>query len=368
MKLDVPDNDNDNNVGDNDIKNNDENNENDEEKKTDVENDEDDDKEEKEMNMKEVGNDWNADPPTGIQQHQAVAIEDDNVVLPSANLSNFDDVYMKNSTNVHLGNNTVDQIPARIIKKFVYKPLAKRINSLLSDSDENILDLPTNKANELRQINTFCKVTQWCTWKYVAKLVILVLILMCSMEIYNRYFLEIPGSSLEEDSTLKSLVKMDLVEWNEWGVQPPLRKLNLPVPYVIISHTATDNCTTKLECISRLTQIHKKLRKWSDISYNFFVGGDGYTYVGKDWQYVGAHTFGYNNRSIGISFIGNFSCITPSKVQLYATRKVIEIGVNYGKIAPNYKLLGQRQVLKTLSPGEALYDILKSWPHWAFTP
>lgn len=37
----------------------------------------------------------------------------------------------------------------------------------------------------------------------------------------------------------------------------------------------------------------------------FMVGGNGKVYEGAGWK-VGAHTSGYNNRSISLSFIGDF--------------------------------------------------------------
>lgn len=36
------------------------------------------------------------------------------------------------------------------------------------------------------------------------------------------------------------------------------------------------------------------------------VGGDGNVYEGTGWSTEGAHTIGYNRKSIGIAFIGNF--------------------------------------------------------------
>jgi hypothetical protein len=38
---------------------------------------------------------------------------------------------------------------------------------------------------------------------------------------------------------------------------------------------------------------------WADIGYNFLVGEDGNIYTGRDWTNVGAHTVGYNSKSIG---------------------------------------------------------------------
>lgn len=174
--------------------------------------------------------------------------------------------------------------------------------------------------------------------------------------------------------TTVNITSVRFVERNEWGAQPPsepLTKLKLPVPYVIISHTATDFCNTQSQCTFhvRFAQtFHIESRKWSDIAYNFLVGGDGLAYVGRSWDYVGAHSFGFNSRSIGISFIGTFNAVIPPKEQLHAAQKIIELGVEAGKIAPNYKLLGHRQISKTLSPGDALYNIITKWPHWSSDP
>jgi len=81
-----------------------------------------------------------------------------------------------------------------------------------------------------------------------------------------------------------------------------------------------------------------------------------------------ARSFGFNNKSIGISFIGTFNSVIPPKTQLHAAQKIIELGVKAKKIASDYKLLGHRQVSKTLSPGDALYNEIKTWPHWSPQP
>lgn len=40
--------------------------------------------------------------------------------------------------------------------------------------------------------------------------------------------------------------------------------------------------------------------------YSFIIGGDGNIYEGAGWHKEGAHTYGYNKKSIGIAFIGDF--------------------------------------------------------------
>jgi peptidoglycan recognition protein len=53
---------------------------------------------------------------------------------------------------------------------------------------------------------------------------------------------------------------------------------------------------------------HMDSNGWSDIGYNFLVGGDGNIYEGRGWERVGAHAPGYNSNSMGICFIGSFTC------------------------------------------------------------
>lgn len=37
------------------------------------------------------------------------------------------------------------------------------------------------------------------------------------------------------------------------------------------------------------------------------IGGDGRVYEGAGWHTVGAHTYGYNRKGLGIAFIGDFT-------------------------------------------------------------
>lgn len=161
-----------------------------------------------------------------------------------------------------------------------------------------------------------------------------------------------------------------IVSRTEWLAQPvedPLDKIRQPVPWVIISHTATESCKTQSECVYRVRLIqmfHVESRKWSDIGYNFLVAGDGSAYFGRGWDYIGAHTLGYNKYSIGISFIGTFNNDPPPKKQIDACLKLLKRGVDTGKLAKDYKLFAHRQLASTLSPGDKLYDIIKEWPHF----
>lgn len=157
-------------------------------------------------------------------------------------------------------------------------------------------------------------------------------------------------------------------EWNalnETGVILPL--VQSPVQYVIISHTAMSSCNTTEDCCRavRDVQIHHFSWDFFDIGYNFLVGGDGCAYVGRGWDYTGAHARLFNNRSIGVSFIGNFENTLPPRKQINAAILLLETGLRTGKIAPNYKLFAHSQVSAVESPGRPLTDQMKTWPHWS---
>lgn len=95
------------------------------------------------------------------------------------------------------------------------------------------------------------------------------------------------------------------------------------------------------------------------------VGGDGCVYEGRGWDSQGAHTKGYNVKTIGLGFIGTFNKYVPPQRQLNAALNILKEGVKLKKLDPNYRLYGHRQLMPTESPGAALYEIIKTWPHWS---
>ncbi|XP_011495716.1 PREDICTED: peptidoglycan-recognition protein SC2-like isoform X2 [Ceratosolen solmsi marchali] len=144
-------------------------------------------------------------------------------------------------------------------------------------------------------------------------------------------------SSISNDLTIPGV---HIIPRIEWGAQPPSKTPTplgvIPVPYVIISHTASIFCYTQAQCVLnvRVAQtFHIESKGWNDIAYNFLVGGDGLVYEGRGWNIEGAHTFNYNYQSIGISFIGTFNEVEPTKAQLYATEKLIELGIKENYIS-----------------------------------
>jgi peptidoglycan recognition protein LE len=96
---------------------------------------------------------------------------------------------------------------------------------------------------------------------------------------------------------------------------------------LLLAHTATESADTQASMIYMVRNIqtyHIESRRWEDIAYNFLVGCDGSVYEGRGWNRVGAHTYGYNQRAIGISFVGTFIRTLPPKISLKACKLLIE--------------------------------------------
>ncbi|XP_049298980.1 peptidoglycan-recognition protein LC-like isoform X1 [Anopheles funestus] len=183
----------------------------------------------------------------------------------------------------------------------------------------------------------------------------------------------IPQDKDIEDDLFPDPKPLRLVTRTEWLAQPPrgeLTDLKLPVNLVIIAHTATEGCTTQTKCMYQVKLIQEfhfdpDSRNFSDIGYQFLVGGDGNAYEGRGWTKEGAHTKGFNNDSICIAFIGTFIKDPPPIAQLSAAKQLIQLGFQGKYLASNYSLYGHRQLAPFESPGKALYDIIKTWPHWS---
>ncbi|XP_032590871.1 peptidoglycan-recognition protein LC isoform X6 [Drosophila grimshawi] len=176
------------------------------------------------------------------------------------------------------------------------------------------------------------------------------------------------GKTLNKIIDGSQLVLVGIDEWGGKMSREPLMPQKLPVDRVIIAHTATEGCDNLDVCsywMRSIQSYHMDTLDWSQIGYNFLVGGDGRVYVGRDWDDIGAHTIRYNTGSIGIAFIGSFGKMEPTELQLRACQLLIAEGVHLGKLSEDYKIYGHKQLLATESPGDKLFKIITTWPHFA---
>ncbi|XP_066109400.1 N-acetylmuramoyl-L-alanine amidase [Saccopteryx bilineata] len=158
-----------------------------------------------------------------------------------------------------------------------------------------------------------------------------------------------------------------------WGAAPYRGRptlLSLPLGFLYVHHTYLPSppCTAFVSCAANMRSMqrfHQDTRGWDDIGYSFVVGSDGYVYEGRGWYWVGAHTRGHNSCGFGVAFVGNYTADLPAKAALRTVRDVLpRCAVRAGLLQPDYSLLGHRQLVHTTCPGEALFHLLRTWPHF----
>ncbi|KAF0877355.1 RASL3 protein, partial [Crocuta crocuta] len=159
-----------------------------------------------------------------------------------------------------------------------------------------------------------------------------------------------------------------------WGAAPYRghpTPLQLPLGFLYVHHTyvPAPPCTDFARCAANMRSMqrfHQDTRGWDDIGYSFVVGSDGYVYEGRGWHWVGAHTRGHNSRGFGVAFVGNYTAELPAKAALHIVQDVLPgCAVRAGLLRPDYQLLGHRQLVHTDCPGDALFNLLRTWPRFA---
>ncbi|KAG5879196.1 hypothetical protein JTB14_030157 [Gonioctena quinquepunctata] len=151
----------------------------------------------------------------------------------------------------------------------------------------------------------------------------------------------------------------EIISRQQWGGKTPIAVdyAIIPVKFAIIHHTVTRECDSEESCSTIMKSIqdfHMNTMEFHDVGYNFFVGGDGKIYEGSGWHKVGAHTRGYNSRSLGLAFIGDFSNEKPPTKQIKAARDFLQCAAELGELDKDYKLFGARQVSATVTRRETV--------------
>lgn len=183
-----------------------------------------------------------------------------------------------------------------------------------------------------------------------------------------------------------------IVSRADWGadesivVDPPtyLGKVDA----VFVHHTAGTNdytCTESSAIIRGILTYHVQTNGWNDVGYNFFVDKCGTVFEGRaggiDQPVLGAHTYGFNSYTSGISVLGNYEAgamPTPAVEQAVADVAAWKLGQhaiapegqvtltaagdtgvwNKGDKATLHRISGHRDGYNTLCPGATLYAAL----------
>ncbi|XP_056643850.1 uncharacterized protein LOC130449834 [Diorhabda sublineata] len=156
-----------------------------------------------------------------------------------------------------------------------------------------------------------------------------------------------------------------LISKKDWGGRPARKTTPMPTPVnlVIIKHTASTVCDNYEACVKKLVTIQTddmSNRNYSDIYFNFAVGGDGNVYVGRGWNAKPAS--GYNN--IDLVIIGNFGLDPFTPLMISATKALLVYGLEKNMLTENYRLINHNQTTPTLSPGVNVIVEVRKWPHY----
>ncbi|MBP7006886.1 MAG: N-acetylmuramoyl-L-alanine amidase [Candidatus Pacebacteria bacterium] len=133
--------------------------------------------------------------------------------------------------------------------------------------------------------------------------------------------------------------------------------MNKPI-YLIVHHTggtdANPLADTSHHTAKMVDEFHKS-KGWDGIGYNWFIEKDGKLVKGRDENKTGAHTIGYNDKSIGICLAGNFDTTLPTKEQTETLRKLLlEKMVQYS--IPKENIVPHRKFASKTCFGRKLVD------------
>ncbi|MEU7384136.1 MULTISPECIES: peptidoglycan recognition protein [unclassified Streptomyces] len=174
------------------------------------------------------------------------------------------------------------------------------------------------------------------------------------------------------------------------------------VKAVVVHHTAESNnytCADAPAVVRGIYAYHVKQLGWKDLGYNFLVDKCGTVYEGRkggvDLPVMGAHAYGFNSETTGISVLGTYTDVAPSDAALTSVAKIAawklgqygvdptgtttltagDSGRSYaGKTwAKGAKLTlptlhGHRDGFNTQCPGNAYYAKLPTVRAWAAGP
>jgi peptidoglycan recognition protein len=158
-------------------------------------------------------------------------------------------------------------------------------------------------------------------------------------------------------------------QWGSRSTNPAWLSTQPPNAFVV-HHTFGARCSSVSACDSQMRGIqnfHMNTNGWADIGYTFCIGDTAQIYEGRGWNRAGAHAPGFNARSIGFCFMGDFTSVLPPAAALSTAQAFVICARDWGRLTTTYRLLGHRQdpQSSTACPGNALFSNIQGWPRWS---
>jgi N-acetyl-anhydromuramyl-L-alanine amidase AmpD len=118
--------------------------------------------------------------------------------------------------------------------------------------------------------------------------------------------------------------------------------MNTP-EYLIVHHTggtdADPLADTSHHTFAIVNEWHVA-KGWGKIGYHYFIDKEGILTQGRLDDEEGAHTIGYNQKSLGICLAGNFDLTMPTQAQIDTLTKLLndkvkQYGIPVEKVVPH---------------------------------
>jgi flagellar hook assembly protein FlgD len=175
----------------------------------------------------------------------------------------------------------------------------------------------------------------------------------------------------------------------QWGADEALRAGQPSYGQVrcaFVHHTVNANDYSRAQAPALVRGIyyyHTRVNGWNDIGYNFLIDRFGTIYEGRYGgvarAVIGAQVLGFNSMSTGVSLIGTFQTVAPSKAALRSLEQLLAWKLDLSHLDPQgtarvecmttqmYRagqwvripvISGHRQVNYTECPGNVLFGLL----------
>ncbi len=152
------------------------------------------------------------------------------------------------------------------------------------------------------------------------------------------------GAAVVGATTVGGPPEPPIVSRAKWGADESLRS-NSPsygvVRCAFVHHTVNANNYTRAQAPALVRGIyyyHTQVNGWNDIGYNFLIDRFGTIYEGRYGgvasAVIGAQVLGFNSMSTGVSLIGTFQTVAPSKAAVTSLERLLAWKLDLSHLDP----------------------------------
>lgn len=194
-------------------------------------------------------------------------------------------------------------------------------------------------------------------------IVSLLLLVLIAGVIIGIYLLVLQNAS--ENVLPPVVVPLQLVSRSQWDQSNNTQANRNFFPYklkeAIVVQTYTPECVNTETCVRLLQDMQANATASKNIMpYNFLISSNGQAYEALGWQMSSPMLTQKQSEVLVLAFIGNFSNVPPSKLQMQEAKIFFEESVSHQYMDTSYSILGKN--VNDTPP--FLCQSLKEFPEW----